>query len=1073
MNQSATILAHDERNAKAVAATISHLASLTQAAALIGSEQTFLFVNEAYCRKASCNATEIIGRKLIDVIDSAAYDIVRPNFEKALRTRQMIKFSRPWQKPNGTKHWVEFHYLPQFDENGDIWGFHAIAFDRHDITAEEQELLERERMLRHLSDATGNPMFYVDRQEQVQLANQPLLQWLNRSMEEVVGRYAADLFTADALAFYAPLLKRALNGETVMLETHSRARPDGLRRIKISIIPDKRANGEISGAFITAQDVEEDYQLRQALMQRERQLHLFTDNIPEIIAYVDPDRRYKFVNNAFLTYRGAAREEIIGKTLAEVLGREGATYTQPSIDAAFKGEIITYEHEVKLANGASRWHRIRTIPDFDEEGQVQGIYAIGIDIHDVRLAQEALARDEAELRAAMDSLPYPMAYVDRSLKYKLINRSLQALTGISAEVLLDRNLKDVFSPEEYEKSLPLWQRALSGETVTSERLISYSGKAERWMIVKYTPRVTTSGEVLGFYTASIDVDELKRTELELRRANWLLSSHFENTPLAVIEWDPTFRVQRWSPQAEKIFGWREAEVVGKKLTEWQFIFEEDRELVSSISLRLHKHKDPRATSLNRNYRKDGRVIWVEWYNSSLLDDAGNIISIFSLAQDVTTRILAEERLVHQATHDGLTGLPNRIMLQERLRQAITRARRAGTRVAALFIDLDRFKEVNDTLGHRVGDELLRETARRLQSTIRETDLLVRLSGDEFMIVVEQVSELEAPQIVAQKLLTEMRKKFEIDGHEVYMACSIGISLFPDDAEDAETLLKNADMAMYHAKEQGKNRCQPFTRDLAEKGNAMRILENALRMGISRQELLLCVQPKVDMMSQRIIGAEALVRWNHPTRGVIMPGDFIHVAEESGLIHEVGFWVLQATLHTLQAWKALGIETLPIAVNLAAGQFRAPNFAERLLTAIHESGVPPHLLEFEITETGLIRDPEGVGHTLHQIRRVGCRVAIDDFGTGYSSLSHLKRFPIDSIKIDKSFVADLLHDADDRAIVSAVIALANALEIDVVAEGVENEAQRDMLQRLGCHAYQGFLFSAPMSPEDFIQKYQAS
>jgi diguanylate cyclase (GGDEF)-like protein/PAS domain S-box-containing protein len=1055
--------------ADAISVATLNLASLTQAACLISASETFLYVNEAYCRKTDRRPEDVIGKALADVIDPGAYDIVRPNVEKALKTRQMVRFSRPWQDPDGTQHWVEFHYMPQFSEDGNIWGFQAIAYDRHDLTQEESDALERERLLRNLSDLSGSPMFYIDRQLIIQYANKPCLEWIEKSYDDIVGEEAITVFNKQASDFYLPLVNRALGGETIHMEAPSTSRARGTHRIKISVIPDLRTNGDITGVFISALDIEEDYQLRQALQNRERQLRLFTDNIPEAVAYLDTERRYKFVNKAFLAQRGLQTDSVIGKTTAEILGADAYNFAKPYAERALKGETVSYERLVKTAAGEDRWHRVRTVPDFSADGTVQGIYAVGIDIHDVKQAQDALAKEEAELRDAIDSLPYPMAYLDRTLRYQFVNKSFLAITGLTREQIINRDPKEFFGQKALADAEPYWQRALNGETVASERLIAYGNSEPRWMIVKYTPRLNAQGEVIGFYSASTDIDELKRTELALRRANWLLTSHFENTPLAVIEWDTSFHVRRWSPQAEKIFGWSEADVIGKKLTNWRFVFDEDRELVSGIADRLRQQKDPRATSLNRNYRKDGRVIWVEWYNSSLMDDKGNVISVFSLAQDVTTRILAEERLVHQATHDGLTGLPNRIMLQERLRQAITRARRTGTRVAGLFIDLDRFKDVNDTLGHRVGDELLRETARRLQTAIRESDLLVRLSGDEFMVVVEQVTELDAPTIVGNKLLAEIRAPFHIDGNEIYVACSIGISLFPDDAEDAETLLKNADMAMYRAKEFGKNNCQSFTKDMYEQSTEMRMLENALRTGISKRELSLRFQPKVSIETNQIIGTEALVRWHHPTRGEIMPSDFIHIAEESGLIHDIGFWVLEQTLKTIKQWAAQGINTVPVAVNLSAGQFRVPHFAERIINMVQHHEVSPSLLEFEITETGLIRDPEGVGETLYALRRAGMRVAIDDFGTGYSSLSHLKRFPIDCIKIDRSFVADLLVDTDDRAIVSAVIALALALQIDVVAEGVEHEMQRELLEGLGCHAYQGYLFAKPLTSDDFVAR----
>ena len=808
--------------------------------------------------------------------------------------------------------------------------------------------IERERLLRQLSNTAGSPILYVDSGFILRFVNQPLLDWINKSEADVIGQHAKDVFSPIAYAFYKPMVERALQGETTQLEAPSKNRVGQQRQVKFSVIPDRRASNDITGVFISAIDIEEDFQRRQVIIERERQLQLFNDNIPEAVAYLDTSRRYKFVNNTFLRNRGMRREEVIGKNSYEVLGVDVATFTTPYVERAFAGETVIYERLVRLPNGDERWYRVRTVPDFSASNEVQGIYVVGIDIHDLKRAQEALAVEKSELR----------------------------------------------------------------------------------------------------------------------HANWLLTSHFENTPLAVIEWDAAMNVKRWSLQAEKIFGWTAAEVIGKHFSDWRFVYEADIAQVNIVTDELRTMSASRASATNRNYRKDGRVIWVEWYNSSLANEDGTVTSIFSLALDVTNRVIAEERLVHQATHDNLTGLPNRAMLQARMNQAITRARRNGLRVAALFIDLDRFKDVNDTLGHRIGDELLREMARRLSACIRESDLLVRLSGDEFMVILEQVNDIDAPRVVAQKLLEEMRAATIIESHEIYVAGSIGISLFPDDADDAETLLKNADMAMYRAKESGKNTYQSFTRDMALYGSNMRLLENALRNAIIKQELILHYQPKIDMTSNRIIGAEALLRWQHPTRGLIMPTEFIHLAEDSGLIHDIGLWVLDHALMQIGAWQRDGIN-INVAINLSAGQFRAINLAEKFKERISQAGINPNLIEVEVTETGLIRDPEGVGHTLYALREMGITIAIDDFGTGYSSLSHLKRFPIDTLKIDQTFVADLLIDPDDRAIVSAVIALAHALDINVVAEGVETIAQRDMLKRMGCNMYQGYLFAKPCSAAQFI------
>jgi PAS domain S-box-containing protein len=328
-------------SADVVAAASANISSLAQAACVIAADETFLFVNEAYCRKTGRRPSEVMGHKLAAIIDPSAYDVVRPNFEKALRTRQLVRFSRPWIEPDGSRHWVEFHYTPLFLEDGVIWGFQAVAYDSHDITPEESDILERERLLRNLSDLTGNPMFYVDRNSYVRYANKPCLAWVGQTEDVMVGKHVNTIFSPDARAFYQPLVDRALAGETVHLEAPSTSRQKGVHRIKITVIPDLRTSGEISGVFISAQDVEDDYQLRQQLLARERQLRLFTDNVPEAIAYLDLNRRYKFVNKTFLKQRGLREDEVIGKTPADLLGHDVAAMAAPYAMRAMAGEAVS------------------------------------------------------------------------------------------------------------------------------------------------------------------------------------------------------------------------------------------------------------------------------------------------------------------------------------------------------------------------------------------------------------------------------------------------------------------------------------------------------------------------------------------------------------------------------------------------------------------------------------------------------------------------------------------------------------------------------------------------------------
>ncbi len=1020
----------------------------------------YLYVNRVKCDWFGLSEDQIIGKHWLEVIGEQQFAEIQPFVARAL-TGEIVSYEHHAHFPGRPAGHIRVSIFPDRAPTGEVCGVYVSITDVEHSHLQKQEITNRERQLRLIADNIGMPISYIGADKRIHFYNKTGEEWLGLKEKDVIGADMEAAFGADVVASIQPYLNAALSGRAATYERLANFPNKGVRWMRGHLVPDIREDGTVVGIYTVLTDIHDDVVMRESLQQQERQLRLFTDNIPESIAYIDTGRRYKFVNNAFLALRGKARHEVLGRTTAEVLGHAAAEFATPFVKQAFKGETVLYEQLVDTINAVPRWHRIRTVPDFGPNGIVQGLYVVGTDIHDIKTAQVELERRELELSNAMDSLPHPMGYFDKSYCYRLVNRSVETLLGKSRDELIGKHLSTIFGQTRFDEAKPMLDRVLSGETVTVERPVKYSNGDERWMTLRYTPRFDADGNVIGIYGAATDIDELKRAEIELRRANWMLTSHFENSPLAVIEWDHEFHVRRWSPQAEKIFGWTQTQVLGKHFRDWHFVVEDDDPQFAAVNMRLLDASHPRTTSLNRNYRSDGSIIWCEWYNSSLRDESGNVVSILSLTQDVTTRVLAEERLVYQATHDSLTSLPNRAMLQDRMQQAISRARRSGVRVAALFIDLDRFKEVNDTLGHRIGDELLREIAERLKRTLRESDFLVRLSGDEFMVVLEQLGDLDPARLVASKILDEIRQPTSIEGHEIHVSASIGISLFPDDASDVETLLKNSDMAMYRAKEFGKNAFQFFSVELAEQGAATRLLENSLRSALVRNEFELYYQPKIDMRSGRIIGAEALLRWHHPLRGLVMPGEFVQLAEEAGLMHEIGNWVLDSAFVQLRHWREKGYGQMRLAVNFAAGQFRSVNLIERIKDRLAREQCSPDCVELEITETSMLRDPDGVGKVLKALRELGLRVAIDDFGTGYSSLSHLKRFPIDTLKIDKTFVSDMLHDREDAAIVSAVIAMARALDLEVIAEGVETEAQRATLAALGCDAYQGYFFSAAL------------
>ncbi len=441
---------------------------------------------------------------------------------------------------------------------------------------------------------------------------------------------------------------------------------------------------------------------------------------------------------------------------------------------------------------------------------------------------------------------------------------------------------------------------------------------------------------------------------------------------------------------------------------------------------------------------------------------------------VTLRDVGQIRRSYLAHYDVLTGLPNRQLFIERLGKAVVQAQRNRRSVAVVFLDLDRFKLVNDALGNQVGDALLRAAAGRLTAAVRESDAVCRLGGDEFGLLLDNLSGAAEAESLAQKILDDLEAPFQLEGHELFLTASIGITVCPADGDDAEELIKHADTAMYHAKEQGRNNWQFYRASLNAAVSERLSLENALRKALERRELLVYYQPQVEIGSEKIVGAEALLRWRHPELGLITPERFIHLAEESGLILPIGEWVLREACAQNMLWRSRGLPTLRVAVNLSARQFHQPGLEEKVAQVLEETGLDANCLELELTESLLMQDAPAAVRTLGKLREMGVHLGVDDFGTGYSSLSYLKRFPIDRLKIDQSFVRDIGRDPDAGSIAEAVIALAHSLRMKAVAEGVEDEEQLTYLCSLNCDEVQGYFFSRPLPAElleEFVRNYE--
>ncbi len=599
---------------------------------------------------------------------------------------------------------------------------------------------------------------------------------------------------------------------------------------------------------------------------------------------------------------------------------------------------------------------------------------------------------------------------------------------------------------------------------TEQRLLRLDGQAID--VEAGSVRITLDGRP-AVQTILRDISERKRAEKELAQAYGLLSEHLANTPLGVLEWRGRrdhvgqLRLHRWSGQAEAIFGFTEAEMRGQRWDTLTMVDASHVEKAKSAVRDLVCGLKTRNVVTLRNHARDGSLRVCRWHNSALLPEDGGDLTVLSLVEDITERVEVEERIRHLAHHDSLTGLPNRLLLQDRLEQALARARRAKDGVAVMLVDLDHFKTVNDTLGHLTGDELIRIVAGRLRALVRESDTVARLGGDEFAVVQTDLHEVGGAAVLAGKITAAAREPFDLGGRQVFVGASLGIALFPQDGDALEPLLKHADIALYRAKAEGRNRFAFFEPEMNAEVLARRSLEEGLQQALAGHQLAVFYQPQFDLRTHALVGVEALARWRHPQGGLVLPGAFIPVAEVTGLIQPIGEWILRQACRDARAWREAGAP-VRVGVNLSPSQVRQRELAERIPRILAELGLEPAELELEITEN-LFLSPADTAH-LATLAELGIRFAIDDFGIGYSSLAYLNRFPFDRIKIDRSFIAEIGQSEHAETIIRAIVQLGHNLGKLVLAEGVETETQLAFLRRAGCDQAQGFLLGRPQPAE---------
>lgn len=578
------------------------------------------------------------------------------------------------------------------------------------------------------------------------------------------------------------------------------------------------------------------------------------------------------------------------------------------------------------------------------------------------------------------------------------------------------------------------------------------------------------GQVTHLIIFKEDVSDRK-----LRRADYAQTRHLHEKALAsssngimiTRSDEDDHSIVYVNPAFERITGYSAEEVIG---LEGRFLVRDDLAQPDLEHIRSALREKREGSATLRNYRKDGSLFWNELHIAPVHDLAGGVTTHFvSVINDISERVRYQHALEYQANHDSLTGLANRNLLNDRIEQAIAWAKRNGHVLGVMLLDLDHFKLINDASGHSAGDALLKEVANRLMACVRETDTVARLGGDEFVIILTDLPQPDDVDQIAEKILSTLSRPAEVAGRDIFVTASIGVSLYPRDGDHGEILLRYADMAMYRVKEHGRNSVRQFVPEMGSTAISRLDMEGAMRRGLERGEFVLHYQPKIDLATQTVVGAEALVRWQHPQIGLIHPIEFIRLAEETGLILPLGEWVLTEACKQQVLWCQQSVKPLRISINMSARQFRQEDLTDRIAAVFASTGADPSQFIVELTESMVMHDVDSTLASLRALKNLGLSLSLDDFGTGYSSLSYLRRFPIDELKIDRSFINDIHTNPDDAAIAGAIIAMARSLSLSVVAEGVENKEQADLLSTLGCSQVQGYYYARPLTVGAFTAR----
>jgi len=1023
----------------------------------------FVYVNQETCNCFGYSREEMLSLSIPDIAPQLTREKWKPLWQE-LKARGSKHFETVNKSKQGRVFPVEVNvtYL-KFDGEE-----YAFAFVR-DIS-ERKNVEERLRKLSSAVEQSPAIVVITDTQGTIEYVNSKFTQVTGYTAEEAIGQNPRILNSGmQSAAVYRELWETVLSGREWQGEFANKKKNGEIYWESASIVPISDSSGAITH-FLA---LKEDITARKKAEEKVRLMQFSLEHASDALYWINSQAQIVYVNQASCRSLDRSREELLSLSI-------------PDIDPCFPEDRWPWFWQQLTTHGSlyfetqhcTKQGRVFPVEINASYLKLDGkeySFCFVRDITERKRAEKEVRESNELVRLVLDSVPEAVYGIDMEGKCTFCNPACLKLLGYEDPAELHgKNMHDVMHHTRKDGThYPVEEchiyeafRCGHGTHIDDEVIWRRDGTcfpAEYW-----SHPIERDGKPIGTVVTFVDITERKRIEEAVRESEMRYRLLFERNLAGVFRTTMEGRVLECNQAAAQMFGYASPEeTLGASIIDMY-------EKISDRDAFLGKLKrEAFATNHEVNFRrKNGERLWAMLNATIVSDHAGAPKVIEGTIVDITERKVAEERIQSLAYFDALTGLPNRTLLGDRLTLALASARRKKSKVALFFLDLDRFKDINDSLGHSVGDLLLKGVAERLKAWGRDQDTIARLGGDEFLVVVNDVKEIGDAAVAARRLMDGLTAEMVIQNHSLSVSCSLGISIYPEHGADSETLVKHADAAMYTAKDSGRNNFQFFTADMNARAVDRLNLENSLRTALDRKELFLMYQPQMEIASGKIIGVEALLRWQHPEMGLVPPNDFIRIAENSGLIVPIGEWVLRTACTQARKWQDEALAAVSVAVNVSAVQFRREGFSELVRKVLLDTGIAPQYLELEVTESLLLSSADVTFPVLQELKDMGLSLAIDDFGTGYSSLSYLKRFPVSKLKIDRSFVRDVALNPDDAAITTAIISMAKSLNLKVIAEGVEDEAQMSFLRAHHCDEIQGYYFSKPLSADEVAAKLRA-